>query len=246
MNAQHPDLPPVPRRSAAFTLIELLVVIAIIAILAALLLPALSQAKERAQRTSCINAIKQLTYATLMYADDHNSTFQNDGDDDPHWVTVPFRNTYTSNYSIPRSQFYCPSNRLWNRDDFWNWPDGRSVVLGYIYYVAEPSYNSPALHTQRVTNQPIFALKSTDAPHYPLLWSDMNRKHQGSWMRPGDPNPLVRGVNHFDQGGKVPAGSNEGYLDGHVEWVPGARFRQKPKMNIGGIELFFYAGRSSD
>jgi prepilin-type N-terminal cleavage/methylation domain-containing protein len=62
-------------RRSGFTLVELLVVIGIIALLISILLPALSRAKEQANRVLCMSNHKQLLMGIHMYANDNKNVF---------------------------------------------------------------------------------------------------------------------------------------------------------------------------
>lgn len=109
------------KAAAGFTLIELLVVIAVLAILAALLLPALGRAKAKAQRTACMNNLRQINVGVRMYSDDAH-----DVSPSPGTATTNFPDLY-SDYkhlmksyvglkgaSSPQDQlFACPADRFY-------------------------------------------------------------------------------------------------------------------------------------
>lgn len=94
------------RQVAGFTLVELMVVMGIIAILMALLLPSIARAKAKANQTSCLNNMRQLTLSATLYATDHEDEF-------------PARRPLTNAWPVKLKPYYsswqiiaCPSDHF--------------------------------------------------------------------------------------------------------------------------------------
>lgn len=212
----------------AFTLIELLVVIAIIAIIAALLFPAISAVKAKAQRTTCMNNLRQINLGVRMYTDDSNDTSPNTPStnnspsldnfiDFTGYKKLMKSNVGLNGASSPQDKlFACPADTFY----YDLLPNGQGFVPHGLHEQSFSDYSSYAFNAGTTTNllgtrTPGLAgrkISSIKEPTKTALVAEIPALFPYSWHEPKRPFSMENAV--FNN-----AKNMVSFVDGHVSYI---------------------------
>jgi prepilin-type processing-associated H-X9-DG protein/prepilin-type N-terminal cleavage/methylation domain-containing protein len=207
------------RRSPLFTLIELLVVIAIIAILASMLLPALSNARDKAHQISCANNLKQIVSAGLLYANDARDLFVPIEHAGAAWYGNPSYYPYLGVSSkIWKPSLYCPK-----ASNSFKVTDGNNVQYSYgqNYQDLAASWAVPGFFRgyflPKIKN-PSRKLAFADAFDFMISFytADPSRDNNAYWRHLEEKTP-GRSTNNTNYRHGANKTANVAFFDGHVE-----------------------------
>lgn len=212
----------VKRARGGFTLVELLVVIGIIAILASLLMPAMSRAKQKANRISCLNNIRQIGFSAALYAGDHDSEYPRRLTLTNAWMFAlkPYygNNNPTNNASSKAGNsaiLKCPSDRWleWRSYLINGWNDYWQATLPPADYRKVMAWAYP--HGMKDSNVKlpsetiIFGEKRTGSYHVHMDFGQNN----------GNDKEEVAQNMHKSGSGAKSGGSNFAFVDGSVQML---------------------------
>lgn len=169
-----------PRRARGFTLLELLAVFFTVATLVAMLLPVLTKARVKAQRTTCLSNLRQLGLAWVMYSSDNNGRLVESYpvNNSNAWVLGDMRNPrdavsldllrqgklypYNRNDSI----YHCPADKGVEIDGR-RFPSVRSFSMNAFMGARDPTLGPiPSNASKFVT----FYAKEHEIPRPSALW----------------------------------------------------------------------------
>ncbi len=200
-----------------FTLIELLVVISIIAVLMSIMIPALTRARQAAQKTICLSNMRQIGIATRCYLDDTDGRLPpstchiKDDRWQEYWLYV------LSRYSGSGVIFRCPADR--SKLEFVNWQDvdvmptdkQRWSSLGYNTQLDIVDIGGKANKYNKVLNirQPAECIWISETPQE---WTDFDHIHPEAWF---NVELAQRQIDHVRHSGKA----NYMFVDGSAAWM---------------------------